>query len=85
MAVVNLEDQEWNFVLGILADKCSWRESNSIIMKIGSQLRMQQDAKEQKQREQQYPQTASRGISTPTGNSYRSKSGEEIGPEEGAA
>jgi hypothetical protein len=44
MSTVNLEDQEWNYVLGVLGDR-PWRESNTILMKIGSQLRMQQDAR----------------------------------------
>lgn len=40
MKSVRLEDQEWNYIMGVLGDR-PWRESNMILLKIGSQLRPQ--------------------------------------------
>jgi hypothetical protein len=37
VASVNLEDNEWNYVLSVLGDK-PWREVNMLVLKIGSQL-----------------------------------------------
>jgi hypothetical protein len=84
MSTVSLEDNEWNYVLGVLGDR-PWRETNSVLMKIGTQLRMQQqqavpNAQEQKQREREHPQAASRGVSSPPGNSDWI----ERGPQSGA-
>jgi hypothetical protein len=42
MANVNLEDNEWSYVLGVLGER-PWREANAVLMKIGTQLRMQQN------------------------------------------
>jgi hypothetical protein len=38
---VQLEDEEWQRVLGILAQQ-PWQLANPLIMRIGEQLRMQQ-------------------------------------------
>jgi hypothetical protein len=42
MPAVALEDSEWNTVLGILAT-APWRDANPLMMKIGGQLRTQQE------------------------------------------
>jgi hypothetical protein len=42
--VVDLTDQEWQQVLGILST-ASWRDANPLLMKIGNQLRLQQGAR----------------------------------------
>lgn len=41
MATVELEDQEWQQVINIIAT-APWRDANSLLMKIGNQLRTQQ-------------------------------------------
>jgi len=38
---VSLEDNEWSYLLGVLGER-PWREVNTVLMKIGAQLRMQQ-------------------------------------------
>jgi hypothetical protein len=82
MSTVNLEDNEWNYVLGVIGDR-PWREANTILLKIGTQLRLQQQtvphAQEQKQREREHPQAASRGISASPGNSDWIERGPESG------
>jgi hypothetical protein len=56
MAAVNLEDNEWSYVLGVLGER-PWREANAVLMKIGTQLRMQQhQARNPDARFQTYPQ-----------------------------
>lgn len=42
MPVVNLSDTEWQQVLGIIAT-APWRDANPLLMKIGAQLKTQQD------------------------------------------
>lgn len=39
--MVDLTDQEWQQVLGILA-MAPWRDANPLLMKIGEQLRLHQ-------------------------------------------
>jgi hypothetical protein len=41
--VIDLTDQEWQQVLGILAT-APWTVANPLLMKIGNQLRLQQGA-----------------------------------------
>lgn len=41
MAIVELEDNEWQVVLGMMA-LAPWREANPLLMKIGQQLQAQQ-------------------------------------------
>ena len=43
MATVQLEDEEWQRVLAVLAN-APWSVANPLIMRIGEQLRMQQQA-----------------------------------------
>jgi len=45
MPAVVLEDNEWQMVLGILAT-APWRDANPLMMKIGGQLRTQQEFKQ---------------------------------------
>jgi hypothetical protein len=40
MASVELEDQEWQQVMAIIAT-APWRDANPLLMKIGNQLRQQ--------------------------------------------
>jgi hypothetical protein len=42
MSNVNLEDQEWQRVMNILST-AAWRDVNDLLMKIGGQLRAQDD------------------------------------------
>jgi hypothetical protein len=58
MAMVTLEDQEWQQVLALLSD-APWRVANPLLMKIGQQL--------QAQRAMQSKQPTEVGI-TPDGN-----------------
>lgn len=44
MPAVNLEDQEWRWLLTTLANKCTWAEVNPLLMKIGMQLERQSNA-----------------------------------------
>jgi hypothetical protein len=41
MSKVELDEQEWQQVMGILST-APWRDANPLLMKIGSQLRLQQ-------------------------------------------
>ena len=43
MSGVNLEDVEWNYIMTVLSER-PWKESNTLLLKIGSQLRIQRDA-----------------------------------------
>jgi len=45
MPAVVLEDSEWQMVLGILST-APWRDANPLMMKIGTQLRTQQEFKQ---------------------------------------
>jgi hypothetical protein len=38
MASVELNDQEWQQVINIIATKCTWAEANPLLMKISQQL-----------------------------------------------
>jgi len=42
MPAVVLDDNEWQMVLGILST-APWRDANPLMMKIGTQLRTQQE------------------------------------------
>ena len=46
MPVVDLEDAEWQMVIGIIAT-APWNQANPLLMKIGGQLRIQQVSKNQ--------------------------------------
>jgi hypothetical protein len=48
MNSVVLDEQEWQQVLGILAT-APWRDANPLLMKIGNQLRAQQQVAASKQ------------------------------------
>jgi hypothetical protein len=48
MPVVDLSDQEWNQVMGILGE-APWRVSNPLLMRIGGQLQRQQQQHVNKQ------------------------------------
>ena len=93
MSTADLNEQEWNYILGVLGER-PWREANGVLMKIGSQLRMQQQqanspfmprpnggeyAGEQKQRFGEHPAAASRRVPSPSGDSDRTERGEEGG------
>ena len=41
MPVIELDENEWQMVLGILAT-APWNQANPLLMKIGNQLRIQQ-------------------------------------------
>jgi hypothetical protein len=43
MPIVELDDQEWQQVMAIIAT-ASWRDANPLLMKIGNQLRQQTPA-----------------------------------------
>ena len=42
MPKVELDDNEWSLVMGIIAT-APWRDANPLLMKIGNQLRIQQE------------------------------------------
>jgi hypothetical protein len=42
MMQVQLSEQEWNWLINVLAEKLSWKDANPILMKIGAQLKPQQ-------------------------------------------
>jgi hypothetical protein len=44
MPVVEMEQEEWQAVLNIIAN-APWRDANPLLMKIGDQLRAQQHLK----------------------------------------
>ena len=44
MPIIELDDNEWQMVLGILAT-APWNQANPLLMKIGAQLRIQQVSK----------------------------------------
>jgi hypothetical protein len=44
--VVRLDDGEWQTVISIIST-APWRDANPLLMKIGQQLRMQQDTMRQ--------------------------------------
>jgi hypothetical protein len=48
MSVVDLTDQEWNQVMAILGE-APWRVSNPLLMRLGEQLRRQQQTPINKQ------------------------------------
>ena len=39
--IIQLEERELQWLLGTLAQKCTWAEANAIIMKIGVQMQRQ--------------------------------------------
>jgi hypothetical protein len=41
MPIVELDDQEWQQVMAIIAT-APWRDANPLLMKLGNQLRVQQ-------------------------------------------
>jgi hypothetical protein len=43
MPIVDMEDQEWQQVMAIIAT-APWRDANPLLMKIGNQLRQQTPA-----------------------------------------
>jgi hypothetical protein len=40
--IVKLEYNEWQYIMGILAER-PWKESNTVLMKLGNQVRTQLD------------------------------------------
>jgi hypothetical protein len=45
MQTVSLEEQDWTQVMGILSE-APWRIANPLLMKIGGQLRVQQETRD---------------------------------------
>lgn len=52
MAAVELKDEEWQQVLGMIS-MAPWRDANPLLMKIGEQLRLQ--ASKQQTNSQEVP------------------------------
>lgn len=46
MPSVNLDENEWQFLIHVLGTKLTWVEANPLLMKIGEQLRKSGNSKE---------------------------------------